>query len=364
MFDFILVLASYFLFRTETLNKHNPEPPDTTDLHYVCVSVFVNKIESFDTTEERVFVDLGVMTWWKDKALVNKVGDDFPKDKIFYPNLEIEGSFKMRPCISPDTNGSWWIMEAFSPYGIVNNYQRYKGWLHVPLKLQRFPFDTQVIKIVLKSSVWGEDCLKLISVLSNEQLEGMAENIEMQDWRLLYPIDVFVEPEWSLEDKRYVSQFSLEVQVRRKSGYYLKNMVSLMFLILLMSWSVFFVPADKIDARLTISLTLFLSAVAFNFVVEGELPKVSHFTYITKLFIVVYMSLVATVAENVAVFLVFNSGYDATAHLIDWIALGVLALFDIVYTLVFVIIGCLPAKKLPHTPTRQRPPKKQKQKND
>lgn len=44
-------------------------------------------------------------------------------------------------------------------------------------------------------------------------------------------------------------------------GYYIKNMMSLMFLILLMSWSVFFVPSALVDSRLSISLTLFLAAV-------------------------------------------------------------------------------------------------------
>jgi hypothetical protein len=115
------------------LNKHNPEPPELTDLHYVCIAVWVNKIESFDTQEERAFVDIGVTTWWKDKTLVGKWGDDFPKDKIFNPSIEIQGSFKMRQCISPEVGGS--VCSEYSHHSLaLSSY----SWVNLLQQLDLF----------------------------------------------------------------------------------------------------------------------------------------------------------------------------------------------------------------------------------
>lgn len=49
-----------------------------------------------------------------------------------------------------------------------------------------------VCRIIIKSSTWGEDCLKFINVGGDKIEEGMTENIDMQDWQLLTPIEAFV----------------------------------------------------------------------------------------------------------------------------------------------------------------------------
>jgi hypothetical protein len=49
-----------------------------------------------------------------------------------------------------------------------------------------------VCRIIIKSSTWGEDCLKFINVGGEKIEDGMTENIDMQDWQLLTPIEAFV----------------------------------------------------------------------------------------------------------------------------------------------------------------------------
>lgn len=49
-----------------------------------------------------------------------------------------------------------------------------------------------VCRIIIKSSCWGEDCLRFIDFTLSDRLEGMTENIDMQDWQLLTPLETFV----------------------------------------------------------------------------------------------------------------------------------------------------------------------------
>ena len=55
------------------------------------------------------------------------------------------------------------------------------------------------------------------------------------------------------------------LQVRRNPWYYVSNIVVPMFSIVLLSGSSFVIPAEKIQDRLSASLTLVLTAVAYKY---------------------------------------------------------------------------------------------------
>jgi hypothetical protein len=120
----------------------------------------VNKIESFNTQEERVFVDVGVTMWWKDKTLVGKTGDDFPKDKIFNPTVEIEGSFKMRQCISPETGGS-----------VQHEYFHRSSFIYSPFYHSFFLVATLSL-FNFSGGFWKSSLLTVLSVTINDTRAG------------------------------------------------------------------------------------------------------------------------------------------------------------------------------------------------
>jgi hypothetical protein len=40
------------------------------DKHYVLVSLFVTKMENFESAEETVFLEFSLVMWWRDKELI------------------------------------------------------------------------------------------------------------------------------------------------------------------------------------------------------------------------------------------------------------------------------------------------------
>ena len=63
------------------------------------------------------------------------------------------------------------------------------------------------------------------------------------------------------------------------SFYFVAKIVAPIFLILLLSWSVFFLKPRDIESRLTVSIICFLSLIAYNFVIEDSIPKLNYYTW-------------------------------------------------------------------------------------
>eukprot|EP00029_Vermamoeba_vermiformis_P009253 TRINITY_DN4558_c0_g1_i1.p1 TRINITY_DN4558_c0_g1~~TRINITY_DN4558_c0_g1_i1.p1 ORF type:complete len:223 (-),score=45.66 TRINITY_DN4558_c0_g1_i1:130-798(-) len=196
--------------------------------------------------------------------------------------------------------------------------------------------------------------LVFVNFSSEEALEDMLVNMDMQDWENLTPLEVFEEKPFSSEDRRNYSQVCLEIQLKRRTGYYLKNIIFLVLLISIMQWAVFFLDPLSLDSRLSIGVTLFLATVAFNFVIAEEIPKVSHSTHVSKYFLVTYTSLMLSIVENVIAFILADNASTEAAKILDWAFLAVYGAVVVTYSIVLVIIGNRKGKKLPH----QFPPEK------
>jgi len=334
----------------EILNKEDPEAPELTDHHTVLVAVFINKLDALDTAAGKVYLDIGLTLWYKDKTLIGKSGDEFDKDKVFKPELEIEGS------VDFDAVGemSWWMLDMYSPHGIVSTYQKYRGYMTVPMDLHQFPFDQQVVSVKIYSNVWGDDCLTLKNFTKPESIEAMTTNGgKMKEWLLLKKPDIYESKYFNVEDQRDVSQLIVDFQYKRKTGFYVQNIVILVMMIQIMGWSIFFCPQENVDSRSSITITLFLAAVAFNFIVVGVTPRISHSTYLSRYFFSTYAVIVAEVVESVIASLIQKSNPEA-AQIFDWVCLAVFIMATVAYSLAFTVAGYKKGVIVDTTPTKEK----------
>eukprot|EP01114_Cavostelium_apophysatum_P014106 TRINITY_DN3571_c0_g1_i2.p1 TRINITY_DN3571_c0_g1~~TRINITY_DN3571_c0_g1_i2.p1 ORF type:complete len:406 (-),score=69.54 TRINITY_DN3571_c0_g1_i2:43-1260(-) len=324
----------------EILNEADPDPPETEDHHTCLVKIFINQLDALETSSEKVFVDFGIQYWYKDSTLVGKEGEDFDKTLIFVPTVEIVNAVDIEPILYPDDNGTYYILPQFSPHGIVNNFQRYRGIMRAPFQLREFPFDTQILRLTVRSMTWAEDCLTFRNSTDHKAIVAMAGCCNsLKEWDLLGNPEIIEESFINPEDERGYSQITVELQYKRKTGFYIQNVVVLVLMILLMGLSVFFIPSDSLNDRTAISITLFLAAVAFNFVVVGVVPRISHHTYLSSYFFATYGIIVAEVVANVVSFLLWKYYGEHTAQVFDWATLIAFALLSFVCSMIFVIIG-------------------------
>ena len=79
------------------------------------------------------------------------------------------------------------------------------------------------------------------------------------------------------------------LEIKRNSAHYLFKIIIPVFLILCVAWSVLWIPTYKLDARLTTSMVALLSLIAYNFVFEGDIPKLDYLTNLDKYILLSYI---------------------------------------------------------------------------
>ncbi len=72
----------------------------------------------------------------------------------------------------------------------------------------------------------------------------------------------------------------IRIFVERRSEYYISNVVFILFLLVLCSFSSVATPPGDFSTRISVSLTVLLAATAYKFVIAGMLPPVSYLTYL------------------------------------------------------------------------------------
>jgi len=175
-------------------------------------------------------------------------------------------------------------------------------------------------------------------------------------------LSLFAQAKWTdpQEPALVYSHLLFDFHFRRYTGFYLKNICLLVFIICydllqslpccrsltssalslaIMSWAIFIIPPDILNDRLQVSITLFLALVAFNFVISEIIPKISYSTKLSQYFIANYTFLMLNGMESVVSFLIFKYYALSAALYLDWAAIAVFAITSSLYSLVFIYKG-------------------------
>ncbi|KAJ8036459.1 Neuronal acetylcholine receptor subunit alpha-9-II [Holothuria leucospilota] len=130
--------------------------------------------------------------------------------------------------------------------------------------------------------------------------------------------------------------YHITTHVQRKPAYYMWNVALVIFLILGLSFTSFSVEADAPADRLSVTVTLLLTAVAFKFVVSSSLPTISYLTLLDKyvLWSLIFQCLM--VVQN-AVAVIFQK--RNISDIFDYACMGVLGGFVLIGNIIFIITG-------------------------
>jgi len=153
-------------------------------------------------------------------------------------------------------------------------------------KLQTFPFDKQILKISYRSSSIMKNHEISHSWISYENMEHFIKKNTINGWDLKN----FNLNNEIFEDAggRYYSTANIEIYIERQHGYYIYKVLIPILLILMVCWSVVWVPPRELESRLTITIVCLLSLIAYNFVIDSELPKLEYLTVMDWIILVSY----------------------------------------------------------------------------
>ncbi len=166
--------------------------------------------------------------------------------------------------------------------------------------LKAFPFDKQVLNIQVIDLSRSLDWFNMETTNWTQWLlEDYANKGEIIEWH----IDDAYSKYFNVKDPVYLSQSigaEINVEIQRNFQYYIFKVISPIILILLVCWSVFWIHPKELESKLTITIICLLSLIAYNFVIDEDLPKLSYLTIIDYIILLSY--LFATVPNFLSIY--------------------------------------------------------------
>ncbi len=168
------------------------------------------------------------------------------------------------------------------------------------LDLTRYPFDNQNLKVYFR--ILGYNNNEVIFRTDSDLVIWDKETIRVPQWTLT-SVDGSVQkirtPYSSTNDES--SAFVISLNVKRESLFMMRLVVIPLALIAILSWSVFWMDKSSLGDRMSVSFVGILTAVTYQVVVSGILPKISDSTMIHGFLNISFIMMCSTVVINLMV---------------------------------------------------------------
>jgi len=184
------------------------------------------------------------------------------------------------------------------------------------LSLRRYPFDAQRLDAIFE--VLGFDQSEVVLLPEPDAPSLSDEGIRLPQW-------VFEGIHTSTLDRRapyagsvgVASAFVVSMDVRRESFFMVRLVILPLMLIVMLSWSVFWMDRSSLGDRTNVSFIGILTAVAYQIVVSEILPHISYVTLLNGFLNLSFFIMCATVVINLVVGARDRQGRVEAGDLVD-----------------------------------------------
>ena len=266
-----------------------PEPADRPTVVEVGLSIV--DVTAIEDTSQTITADFAVSLSWTDPRLIGFEGCRFDLNEVWAPELGFTNSGRLFTRFAKTVE----VLDG----GRVRYYNRYQGPLVFVYDAHRFPFDSHDIVISLLSDLYSQD---EVTLTVNKTITGrnLAE-FSISDWTISSIQPSVVTKYLQISDSDH-SEFEIIISAKRRAGYYIWKVMVPLFIVVLMSWTVFWIDPVKIEAQLAVAATAMLTVIAYQFTLSNMLPRISYFTqldyFIVGSNILVFLALIEAVASS------------------------------------------------------------------
>jgi hypothetical protein len=188
------------------------------------------------------------------------------------------------------------LIEVF-PDGRIRISGYFNSRVAALFDLRRFPFDDQTFEIQVESFTYNSETVELIT---SDDRVSYAPGLSVPEWRIT-GIDTRIEKTLNVRDRIPFSRTVIGLQVAREWGFYVFKLWIPLFLIVALSWSVFWMQGESLANRIRMAATAFLTVVAYQFAIAGSLPKVAYLTIMDRLMVASFVLIALTALESMVV---------------------------------------------------------------
>ncbi|XP_064644641.1 neuronal acetylcholine receptor subunit alpha-10-like [Lineus longissimus] len=294
-------ITSEDLLLADLLNGYDERVRPVADpLTALSVTVFtgINQIISLDDRSQVLTISASINLMWSDVHLrwdstaYGGITQTFlPIEDIWKPDLGIGNSVNV---LSYDLSAEAKNRAVVYNYGIV--LWIVTGVFEVSCKLDmtRFPFDTQVCPIPIISTTHLKDFLQLTTMLDDS---STLFYINSTEWDLVSAKqevgDRSFPTEGSPTGYLTLSEFTLNLTLKRRTGYYWVHLISPCVFISLLVTMTFYMPSEA-GEKISFSVTILLAFTVYQLIIAETLPKTSETTSLISIYLTLLIGLSAT----------------------------------------------------------------------
>ena len=145
--------------------------------------------------------------------------------------------------------------------------------------LSDFPFDSHQFRIDLGAQRDGD---QQIAFLADDDNTWISDRLNIEGW-IVSDVSLSVQPYYWREGSLDFSVVSLQIDASRNPEFYIYRVLLLLFIVVGMSWVIFWVPPSHFEFQIGIGATSMLTAIAFNLAISSTLPPVGYLTIMDKM---------------------------------------------------------------------------------
>jgi neurotransmitter-gated ion-channel len=324
--------AAYCAEASVALDAESVRPNAEGGPTVVAVGVWIVDITRIDSVSQTFSANVVLVMSWRDPALAHKqVGRvRYPLEAIWHPNWLVANADQPVDRTLPE------IVEVESD-GTVSYRQRIIGTFSQALDLYAFPFDRGTFTIQL--GMIGQKPNEIAFVANPLMVKagfptgvGVAPQLTLKDWRITgfsgaaapYRVAPGIE----------IAGYQFEFQAERLTAHYIIKIIIPLLLIVMMSWSTFWIDPSLGGSQISVATTSMLTLIAYRFAVGNEVPKLPYLTHLDKFILASSVLVLLTLIEVIATNTLARDDRLELARKIDRYSRIV---FPIAYALVFAV---------------------------
>jgi neurotransmitter-gated ion-channel len=279
-------------------------PPYNGQPLEVTIGLHIVNVAAIDEVSEQFQLDAYMFERWKDPRLA--YSSEGPQDQvrnyafgqIWIPKLE------MINASTPRQRDEVSIM--VSPDGTVRYAERLLVMLSSRFELRRFPFDEQRLMVIIHPFLADGPHIKFkLNDTSTWTATEFQSYSSLAQWHLIsMSSQVLVAPTYA---GLTVPEVRFEIDVKRRSSFYLWKVFLPLLLMVFLSWAVFWIEASDLSNQVQVAVTTILTVIAFAFAISATMPRLPYLTYIDAFFLECYIFVFLAVVELMTVHVTHRS---------------------------------------------------------
>lgn len=260
-------------------------PPTGDKPIVVNVALYINDFTAIYEKIEVLELEATLFVNWQDKRLAFSGNEtrfysgkraETKLNDIWHPTLTITHSRSTRKVDQRSL--------SITPTGVVTYIERFNVDLEIDINMRDFPFDKQDISITVVP--FTKNYNNMVFKIAKKH-QGISKLAHLPEW---YVKGVSLKTREIYTDSigPNTPAYILTLHYERKSNFYVLKVLFPLVIIVMLSWSVFWMINQPIVNSVAIVLMAMLTIVAFQWVIADNTPKVAYHTFFDALLTLSY----------------------------------------------------------------------------